>query len=208
MTYSPEWRDGRPIRSATPEEAKRSPRIVKYMRLESYEDALDGIGFDEDAGRLDLDERIDGYLLKYMLNWETKQSETMLNAAKLTRPFDYHLRTHANGETRERTADVAETFNYLLGLNVRTRRVYDDDGKRYVVFRGETSDVPGRNVKVIWRETEGWTQDDFARDRQFVDEQGLVEEGDAVYVNGGSVIPGARAIEPLFKARMFSSASA
>ena len=208
VTYSPEWRDGRPIRSATPEEAKRSPRIVKYMRLESYEDALDGIGFDEDAGRLDLDERIDGYLLKYMLNWETKQSETMLNAAKLTRPFDYHLRTHANGETRERTADVAETFNYLLGLNVRTRRVYDDDGKRYVVFRGETSDVPGRNVKVIWRETEGWTQDDFARDRQFVDEQGLVEEGDAVYVNGGSVIPGARAIEPLFKARMFSSASA
>ena len=178
----------------------------KYIRLESYEDALDGIGFDEEAGQLDLEDRIDGYLLKYMLKWETKQSETLLSAAMLTRPFDYRLRTHANGETHERTADVAETFNYLLGLNVRTRRVYDDDGKRYLVFRGETRDVPGRNVKVIWRETEGWTQEDFARDRQFVDEQGLVEEGDVVYVNGGSVIPGAKAVEPVFKARMFAGA--
>ena len=206
VTYSPEWKDGRPKRVAKPEEAKRSPRIVKYMRLESYEDALDGIGFDEDAGRLDLDERIDGYLLKYMLKWETKQSETLLNAARLTRPFGYRLHTHANGETRERTADVAETFNYLLGLNVRKRRVYDDDGRRYLVYRGETRDAPGRSLAVVWRETEGWTQEDFARDRQFVDEQGLVEEGDAVYVNGGSVIPGARAVEPVFKARMFAGA--
>ena len=208
VTYSPEWKDGRPKRVAKPEEAKRSPRIVKYMRLESYEDALDGIGFDEEAGQLDLEDRIDGYLLKYMLRWETKQSETLLNAAKLTRPFDYRLRTHANGEARERTADVAETFNYLLGLNVSTRRVYDDDGRRYLVYRGETREAPGHSVAVVWRETEGWKQEDFARDRSFVDEQGLVEDGDVVYVNGDSCIPGAKAIEPVFKARMFSSASA
>ena len=205
VTYSPEWKDGRPKRPATPEEAERSPRIVKYMRLESYEDALDGIGFDEDAGRLDLDQRIDGYLLKYMLKWETKQSETLLNAAKLTRPFDYRLRTHANGETRERTADVAETFNYLLGLNVRTRRVCDDDGRRYLVYRGETREAPGHGVAVVWRETEGWTQEDFARDRRFVDEQKLVVEGDMIYFNGDSCIPGAKAVEPVFKARMFAA---
>ena len=78
---------------------------------------------------MNLETRIDGYLLRYMLQWETKQSETLLNAAKLTQPFDYRLRAHANGETRERTADVAETFNYLLGLNVRTRCVYEDDGQ-------------------------------------------------------------------------------
>ena len=206
VTFSPVWKDGRPTRDPTPEEAERSPRIVKYMRLESYEDALDGIGFDEEAGRLALDERIDGYLLKYMLKWETKKSETLLNAAKLTRPFDYRLRTYANGETRDRTADVAETFNYLLGLNVSTRRVYDDDGRRYLVYRGETREAPGRSVAVIWRETEGWTQEDFARDRRFVDEQDLVEGVDVVYVNGDSCIPGARAVEPVFKARMFAGA--
>ena len=206
VTFSPVWKDGRPTRDPTPEEAERSPRIVKYIRLESYEDALDGIGFDEEAGRLDLDQRIDGYLLKYMLRWETKQSETLLNAAKLTRPFDYRLRTHAKGEMQERTADVAETFNYLLGLNVRTRRVCDDDGRRYLVHRGETREAPGHSVAVVWRETEGWTQEDFARDRRFVDEQKLVVEGDMVYVNGDSCIPGAKAVEPVFKARMFAGA--
>ena len=204
VTFSPEWKDGKPKRAATPEEAERSPRIVKYMRLESYEDALDGIGFDEDAGRMNLETRIDGYLLRYMLKWETKQSKTLLNAAKLTRPFDYKLRAHANGETRERTANVAETFAYLLGLNVHTRRVYDDDGRRYLVYCGETREASDRSLAVVWRETEGWEQEDFARDRKFVDGLKSVKDADVVYVNGGSVIPRAKSVEPIFKARMFA----
>ena len=204
VTFAPEWKNGKPKRKATTEEAERSPRIVKYMRLESYEDALDGIGFDDEAGQLRLEESIDGYLLKYMLKWETKQSETLLNAAKLTRPFDYRLRTHANGETRERTADVAETFAYLLGLNVRTRHVHYDDDRRYLVYCGETREAPGREVAVVWRTTEGWTQEDFARDRQFVDGLKSVTDADVVYVNGDSVIPGAKPVEPIFKARMFA----
>ena len=208
VTFSPEWRNGSPKRVATPEEAERSPRIVKYTRLESYEDSLDSIEFVDDAGQLRLEEGPDEYLLKYMLKWETRQSETLLNAAKLTRPFDYRLRAHANGETRERTADVAETFAYLLGLNVRTRRVYDDDGRRYLVYRGETREAPGRGVAVVWRETEGWTQDDFARDRRFVAERKLAEGADMVYVNGDSCIPGAKAVEPIFKTRMFAGVNA
>ena len=208
VTFTPEWKDGKPKRTATPEDAQRSPRIIKYMRLESYEDTLDGIGFDEDAGRLNLEERIDGYLLKYMLKWETRQSETLLNAAKLTRPFDYRLRAHANGDTRERTADVPETFAYLLGLHVHTRRVYDDDGRRYLVYRGETREAPGRDVTVVWRDTEGWAQEDFARDRQFVAESGLRDGAETLYVNGDSVIPGAKPVEPLFKARMFAGVTA
>ena len=206
VTFSPEWKNGKPKRKATKEEAQRSPRIVKYARLESYEDALDGIGFDDEAGRLRLEESIDGYLLRYMLKWETRRSETLLNAARLTSPFDYRLRAHANGATRERTADVAETFAYLLGLNVRTRRAHDDDGRRYLVYRGETRDAPGRAVAVVWRTTEDWTQADFARDRRFVDGLEAVKEADVVYVNGDSVIPGAKAVEPIFKARMFAGA--
>ena len=143
-----------------------------------------------------------------MLKWETKQSETLLNAAKLTRPFDYMLGGQVNGEKRELTADVAETFAYLLGLNVRTRRVHDDDGRRYLVYRGEAREEPGRQVAVVWRETEGWTQEDFARDREFVEERGLVQGADVVYVNGDSVISNAQAVEPIFKARMFAGAPA
>jgi adenine-specific DNA-methyltransferase len=46
VTYTPEWKDGKPRRVATTEETERSPRIIKYIRLESYEDALDNIAFD------------------------------------------------------------------------------------------------------------------------------------------------------------------
>ena len=204
IAFTPQWKDGKPKRDATPEEAERSPRIVKYIRLESYEDALNSIAFDDSAVQLKLEEQFDDYLIKYMLQWETKSSETLLNVAKLASPFTYRLRVHANGETQERMADIPETFNYLLGLSVRTRRVYNDDGRRYLVYRGETRDAPGRDVAVVWRETEGWEQSDFERDRRLVAEQGLVEGADAVYVNGDSFIPNAKAIEPLFKARMFS----
>lgn len=47
VTFTPEWKDGKPKRAATAEEAERSPRIVKYIRLESYEDALNNIAFDD-----------------------------------------------------------------------------------------------------------------------------------------------------------------
>ena len=205
VTFSPEWKDGKPQRAATPEEAERSPRIVKYVRLESYEDTLDSIAFDDADGQLRLEERFDDYLLKYMLHWETKGSATLLNVSKLTSPFTYRLRVHVNGDKRERKIDLPETFNYLLGLNVRTRRTYDDNGRRYLVYQGGTRERPGHNVAVIWRATDGWSAEDFLRDRQFVSEQQMTEDGDTVYVNGDSCIPDVKAIEPMFKARMFAA---
>ena len=204
VTFTPEWRDGKPKRMATLDEAERSPRIVKYLCVENYEDALNNIAFDEVVGQLKLEEQLDDYLIKYMLQWETKDSATLLNVAKIASPFTYRLRVQTNGETQERTADIPETFNYLLGLNVRTRRVYEDEGRRYVVYRGETRDAPGREVAVIWRKTEGWERADFDRDRQFIADQGLADGVAVVYVNGDSCIPGAIAIEPMFKARMFA----
>ena len=208
VTYTPEWKNGKPQRQATAEEAERSPRIVKYLRLESYEDTLDSIEFDEAAEQLRLPDVTEEYLLKYMLSWETRDSETLLNPASLTSPFSYRLRVYANGEKRERTADVAETFNYLLGLKAQKREVYEDNGRRYLVFRGETRAAPGRKVAVIWRETEGWTETDFARDRDFVAQHNLVGNADTVYVNGDSCIHGTKPIEPMFKARMFTGVNA
>ena len=43
VSFTPEWRGGRPKRLANPEEAQRSPRIVKVVRLESYEDTLNNL---------------------------------------------------------------------------------------------------------------------------------------------------------------------
>ena len=204
VAFAPQWKKGKPKRMATPEEAERGPRIVKYMRLESYEDALNNIDFDESSRQRAL--QFDDYLLKYMLQWETRRSETLLNVEKLSRPFCYTLHIHTDGQARKQIADIPETFNYLLGLHVRTRRVHDDDGRRYLVYRGQNRE--GRRVVVIWRETEGWQKPDFERDKEFVSEQKLTAGADQIFVNGDSFIPKSRALEPVFKARMFAGVDA
>ena len=209
VIYTPEWKEGKPQRQANAEEAEQSPRIVKYLRLESYEDALDSIVFDDAVtGQMRFAEESDEYLLKYMLRWETKDNDTLLNPSKLTRPFSYRLRVHANGEYRERTVDLPETFNYLLGLKVRSRQTFEDSGRHYLVYRGEVREAPDKAVAVIWRETEDWTEDDFAKDRDFLAKLDLTGSTDTVYVNGDSAIPDAKPIEPMFKARMFASVGA
>jgi adenine-specific DNA-methyltransferase len=150
--------------------------------------------------------QFEDYLLRYILTWETRASETLLNVEKLAQPFQYTLHIHADGRTREKPVDIPETFAYLLGLHVQTRHVYDDDGRRYLVYRGRIDD---RAVAVIWREIEGWQKGDFERDKKFVTEQRLSEGADEVFVNGDSFIPPpARALEPLFKARMFAPVEA
>ncbi|MDE3258794.1 MAG: site-specific DNA-methyltransferase [Gemmatimonadota bacterium] len=201
VTYTSEWKDGNPKCAGTPNDARRSPRIVRYMRLESYEDALNNIDF-EVGSRQQLFQ-FDDYLLRYMLQWETRHSETLLNVEKLSKPFSYQLKIHSDGETRQYMADIAETFNYLIGLHAKTRSVHYDDDRRYLVYRGQ---IEQQRVAVIWRETEDWQKADFERDRDFVAEQKLTEGVDVVYVNGDSLIHEAKALEPLFKRRMFSGA--
>ena len=199
ITFAPEWKQGKPTRMATPKEAERGPRIVKYLRLESYEDALNNIDFDEASAQQTM--RFHEYLLKYMLKWETRRSETLLNVEKLSKPFSYLLNIHSDGQTRQKIADIPETFNYLIGLHVQTRHVHYDDDRRYLVYRGQ---IDERRVAVIWRETENWQKADFERDRDFVGKQKLTEDADDVYVNGDSFIREAKALEPLFKRRMFA----
>ncbi len=198
VTFAPEWNGGKP-KNTTPQDVQRSPRIVQYMRLESYEDALNNIDFDEGSAQQTL--AFQDYLINYMLQWETKRSHTLLNVEKLSKPFSYQLNIHSDGETRQNMADIPETFNYLIGLNVQTRRVHYDDDRRYLVYRGQ---IDQARVAVIWRETEDWQKPDFVLDRDFVVEQKLTEGVDNVYVNGDSLIHEAKALEPLFKRRMFA----
>ncbi len=94
----------------------------------------------------------DDYLLQYMLDFETRGSETLLNVEKLAAPFRYRLELRDGEASRAVPVDLPETFAYLLGLRVRSRKVYRDGGRRYLVYRGST---PERGeVAVIWRDTE------------------------------------------------------
>jgi adenine-specific DNA-methyltransferase len=138
----------------------------------------------------------------YMIKWETKKSETLLDVDKLQTPFEYKLHICRDGETRIQAVDLPETFNYLLGLDVETRKVYNDNGRRYLVYRGSTRE--GRKVAVIWRETKDWTLKDYEADAKFITEQKIAEGMDEVFINGDSCIANTQSLDGLFKARMFA----
>jgi adenine-specific DNA-methyltransferase len=77
--------------------------------------------------------QFDDYLINYMLDWETKDSDTFLNVEKLASPFDYRLQVTQDGQTEDKPLALPETFNYLLGLHVKTRKVCHDKERRYLV---------------------------------------------------------------------------
>jgi len=131
VTFTPEWKSGRPKRLATEEETERSSRIIKVVRLESYEDALNNLEPRRTETQSDLlasqqaqgaDGLREQYLLRYWLDVETRGSQSLLNIDAFTDPTAYRLKVKRPGseETREVNVDLLETFNWLMGLTVET----------------------------------------------------------------------------------------
>lgn len=129
VSYTPEWKDGKPKRLATAEEAERSPRIMKVIRLESYEDTLNNLELRRSEAQQSLldspqAQGADGfreqYLLRYMLDVETRGSQSLLNVSAFMDPTAYKLKVKRPGsdESREVNVDLLETFNWLIGLKV------------------------------------------------------------------------------------------
>ena len=189
--YAEKWKDAKPVSR----ESCHS-HIIKYQRIESYEDALNNIKFTEPENLL-----LDEHQFSYLLGSETHESPTLLNIAKLQNPFNYQLNIVKDMRTQIQTIDLPETFNYLIGVSVQTRRCLYDGDKRYLVYRGT---VGQKAVVVIWRETAGWEQQDWERDFLFIEEHELTEGAEKVYVNTDSVVPEAESLDPLFKRLMFS----
>ena len=196
VVYSADWKEGKPV------SRRGSSHMFKYLRLESYEDALNNISFDERSGEPMLE--FEDYLLYYILDWETKGSETYLDVKRLEKPFSYKLNLKEGDETQIKPVDLPETFNYLIGLEVDTRKVYNDGERKYLVYRGK---VDHKSVMVIWREIEGWEEDDFKNDKKFIAEQKIADGADKIYVNGDSFVPGAQSLDPVFKRKMFEGIS-
>ena len=238
VTFAPEWKDGKPKRLATPEEAERSPRIVKVIRLESYEDALNNL----ETHRTDTQQLLLGavdaqgsdglkeqYVLRYMLNVETRGSQSLLNVQAFTDPTAYKLKVKRPGsdESREVNVDLLETFNWLIGLTIRHlaapqtfsaaferdsekrlrlkgRLKQEADGPRW--FRTVTGTTPdGRPTLIIWRKLTGEPeQDNLVLDEWFT-KQGYSakdSEFDLIYVNGGNNLENLKAPDDTWKVRL------
>lgn len=117
--YSPDWKEGKP----TSRDSGIS-HCFKYIRLESYEDTLNNLTFDDDAKRSETLSRSpalkEDYMLRYLLNVETRSSQSLLNIDAFADPTAYHLSVKRPGSDEQETlhVDLIETFNYLIGLRV------------------------------------------------------------------------------------------
>ena len=117
VVYSKEWKHGKPV------DKEGISHAFKYIRLESYEDALNNLELkrsDQQGSLLDEDADLrEQYVLSYMLDVESRGSQSLLNVDSFRNPDEYKLKVERNGETQLVNVDLVETFNWLLGLTVK-----------------------------------------------------------------------------------------
>ena len=118
VVYSKEWKDGKPTARHT-----GVSYCFKYIRLESYEDTLNNLRFDDVPAQsrlLQIPSLKEDYVLRYWLDVETRGSQSLLNIDSFADPCRYTLEVKKPGtdEYATRAVDLIETFNYLIGLRV------------------------------------------------------------------------------------------
>jgi adenine-specific DNA-methyltransferase len=194
--YSPDWRSGKPI------SRKGISHCVKVLRLESYEDTLNNLELKRsDAQQSLLDQHAElreDYMLRYMLDVESRGSASLLNIERFDDPFDYKLNisTGTAGETEPRTVDLVETFNWLLGLRVKTM----DEVRGVRVVTG--LNPAGERVLILWRkvrETDNDALDAWFRKQGYNTKD---QEFDVIYVNGDNNLENLRQGEQTWKVRL------
>jgi len=227
VIYSADWKNGKPQNRNT-----GVSHIMKYITLESYEDALSNIELNDDTHRL-YELLGEDYMLRYMFDTEAKDS--MLSLDAFAAPFDYKLKINENNETKNKIVDLCETFNYLLGLSVIRqsapayfRAAPDPKGEYenavklerdksgefgFMQIEGKLPD--GRRALIIWRTVANdLLQSNAALDAYFSKNRSnpADREFDLIFVNGDNNLENlrfddenwkVRRIEPVFKSKMF-----
>ncbi len=188
VAYSFNWKDGKP------QDTDGIGIFFKYHTIEQYEDALENIEFEQPQKTL---YELTDYFVKYMLEWETKESKTFLNIDEMEDPFNYKLKIIENYQQKIVNVDLIETFNYLLGLNVGRYEVLQENGRKYVFVLGEKE---GKRIAIVWRSIKDIN---FEKDKEIIEENLKDFEADEIYINGEALVKGFRHIEALFKSLMF-----
>jgi adenine-specific DNA-methyltransferase len=208
--YAPEWKDGKPKQNPLlpdllpgeplPAWVERGPRLVKLLRLESYEDSLNALELPQVRtarmqGQLALFDTT--YLIKYMLPAETDESPVLVNTERFEDPFAYQLDIHTPAGVLETPVDIIETFNLMMGLHVRRITTLDDNGRHYTLVDALEE---GRPVLVVWRDAIATL--DPAHERDWLKAQLDLSPYVTIYTNADSALPNGRSLDSLFKQRM------
>ena len=215
VVYSADWKDGK----ATAPQTGIS-HAFKVLKLESYEDTLNNLQLRRTEAQESLLDTLpksakEDYLLRYMLDIESRDS--LLSVEQFNKPFDLKLKVTIDsaGAYEERSIDLVETFNYLIGLRVKHIDMQRDKG-----FVSITGWLPtGEKTLVLWRDVE---QVDYEALNRLCDKLAINpadSEFEVVYINGDHNIPSVftsldseggtekklkiRQIEPEFLSRMF-----
>ena len=239
VTFTPEWKDGKPKRLATAEEAERSPRMFKVIRLESYEDTLNNLELrltpeqeetllsPEAQGPGNLKEH---YMLNYMLDVESRGSQSLLNIDAFKDPLSYTLKVKRPGsdESQDTTVDLMETFNWLIGLTVKEMsapqcfdasferdsegrlklkdRLHPTQSGRWWIraIRGTLPD-DDQEALIIWRNLPGSPEEDnLVLDEWFKKSDYSTKEKlpNYIYVNGTNNLENVRLPDATWKVRL------
>lgn len=216
VAYSASWKDGKPTAPET-----GISHAFKVLKIEGYEDALNNLDLkrsDAQASLLDglSDQARDDYLMRYMLDVEAKGS--LLSVSDFRKPFDYTLKVAVDsaGAWEERKVDLVETFNYLVGLTVRSIDIQMKQG--FVTVEGTLP--TGEKTLILWRDCEKIGYEELTRLCDKLAINPADSEYDVVYINGDHNIPSVvetteeegnvikklmlRQIEPAFMDAMFS----
>lgn len=192
--YSTSWKDG------VPAELGAGSHFVKYIRLESYEDALNNLEqkrTSQQASLLEQDDDLrEQYVLSYMLDVESRGSQSLLNIESFRNPDQYKLRVERNGETQLVNVDLVETFNWLLGLTVK----HIDMIQGVRVVEGTTPD--GDHALVLWRnldETNNDALDEWFKKQGYNTKD---QEYNLIYVNGDNNLENLRRGDQTWKVRL------
>ena len=144
VVYSADWKSGKPV------SRNGVSQLFQYVRLESYEDAMDSLEVAPPSqAQVEVLESnpalAEDYRLRYALGVETAGSASLLGKDFLD-PFAYTLSVVRDGVRNDNAhVDLPETFNNLIGLRVKSRRRIDG------VLTITGMDAEGRHCLILWR---------------------------------------------------------
>jgi adenine-specific DNA-methyltransferase len=203
IAFTTRWNKGKPNLSNT----TGLGVFFKYQRLEQYEEALENIAFTapEDAKQKAL--AFDQYIPKYMLEFETKDSQTLVNTVAMKDPWDYKLKVW-DGFTydTEQAVDLVETFNYLIGLHMQQCITKEINGYKYQFILGHNN--ANKQLAVVWRSVKDWTLEDYKADAKVLENELKTFSFDQLYINDQATLPETMSYQPIeeiFKNKMMVS---
>ncbi|MCT7603423.1 site-specific DNA-methyltransferase [Aliarcobacter butzleri] len=160
--------------------------LVKYYRLEQYEDTLENSKLQSSS---DTDSYIKAleplkehmselYASKYMSLYKdfiSRESKALLmDDSIFFNPFNFTLRVNIDSQIVEKKMDLVETFNTLKGIEVQGMKLRYLEDKKYIF-------VDGKNEVVIWREFDKESLD-ITKELEFIKENCTIEK--ELYING------------------------